>query len=263
VDPDLATLIMTLPAGLLPPGRLMPRENGKIRYWLSDQPAEPDLWIRVRAEHPRSGLWPLGLSGLTSEPDRPWVSGEVYAQQTEPRADDVEAVLAQFWAGRTADEDAEEDPEDEAERVATFAPYSTWPGLAPRGDLQGSPEDFADQYAQIILDGSARLGLVAAARGSDALTTSGWSGPVNHTKTARVSTVVRSWEDRFGVRVVGAGFDTLALSVAAPPRSLDQSLPIAAEHFAFCPDSFQYGEGALVEYAEGLVGVNSWQFWWD
>ncbi len=92
----------------------------------------------------------------------------------------------------------------------------------------------------------------------------GWSGPANHATTAEIACVVRDWEDRFGVRVVRVGFDVLELSVAAPPRTLEQALRVAAEHSAFCPDNVWQSEApSLREYAEELVGADTWSFWWD
>ncbi|MFI7705323.1 DUF4253 domain-containing protein [Nonomuraea sp. NPDC049480] len=55
----------------------------------------------------------------------------------------------------------------------------------------------------------------------------------------------------------------LYLSIAAPPATLDQALHVAAEYFAFCPDNIWQGPGSLAAYAECLVDVDSWQFWWD
>ncbi|MGV2917029.1 DUF4253 domain-containing protein [Streptomyces alfalfae] len=82
--------------------------------------------------------------------------------------------------------------------------------------------------------------------------------------TATFSAVVRDWEDRFGVRVVGVGFSTLNLSVAAPPSGLEEALAIAAEHFAFCPDNIWQGAHRdLAAYAEQLIDLNCWEFWWD
>jgi Domain of unknown function (DUF4253) len=78
--------------------------------------------------------------------------------------------------------------------------------------------------------------------------------------------VVRSWEDRFGVRVVRVGSDTLHLSVAAPPTTVEHALRVAAEHWAFCPDNVFQGPAdanTLTSYAEQIRGKNSWSFWWD
>jgi hypothetical protein len=75
--------------------------------------------------------------------------------------------------------------------------------------------------------------------------------------------MLRGWEDRFGVRVVAMGFNTLDLSVAAPPVTSRHSLHVAAEHWAFCPDSIFQGPGTLVDYAAEIRGKTSWSFWWD
>ncbi|WP_254715620.1 DUF4253 domain-containing protein [Actinomadura sp. NAK00032] len=91
----------------------------------------------------------------------------------------------------------------------------------------------------------------------------GWQGPVNHHPPSPLSAMLRSWEDRFGVRVVRVGFDTLDVSVAAPPVTEEHALHVAAEHFAFCPDNVQQGPETLREYAKAIQGGNSWSFWWD
>lgn len=79
-----------------------------------------------------------------------------------------------------------------------------------------------------------------------------------------LSAVLRSWEDRFGARLVAAGFDTLRLSVAAPPLSAEHALRVAAEHFALCPDNVWQGSvETLAEYAAELEDLNMWTFWWD
>jgi hypothetical protein len=126
----------------------------------------------------------------------------------------------------------------------------------------------ARQYAADLIsrDRRMRLGLARADRGADALAAAGWTGPANYTSdTGQIAAIVRSWEDRFGVRVVAAGFADLYLSVTAPPATRDEALDVAAEHFAFCPDNVWQGAhpNKLTGYAEQLIGLNSWVFWWD
>lgn len=132
------------------------------------------------------------------------------------------------------------------------------------------PDAQAVTHARCLLSlrGNWRLGLVPADRGADALTTAGWLGPLNYDNdTAKFSAVVRDWEDRFGARVIGAGFASLDLSVAAPPATFDEALRVGAEHFAFCPDTLwpqsPWQPDNLADYARGLVGTTSWKFWWD
>ncbi|XVS62228.1 DUF4253 domain-containing protein [Actinosynnema sp. CA-299493] len=257
----------------LPPGRpVVPEEEdgGRPAFWLGDGPAPAGLWPRLRAEHARSGLWPLLLDSLDDEDEeyRPWANGEVLpGDMSSPGGHDPEALLARWWAWNTDD-----DPDDSltpAERSAVTAPFGrTWPGSASTPPLDADPDRIADGLAGQLLAGhpSLRLGLVAAGRGADALTAAGWTGPTNHIgDTAEVSAVLRGWEDRFGARVVGVGFATLVLSVAAPPRTRESALAIAAEHFALCPDNVWQGEAphTLAAYADRLVNDHSWTFWWD
>jgi hypothetical protein len=100
-----------------------------------------------------------------------------------------------------------------------------------------------------------QLGLVAVERGADALTVAGWRGWEN------LATVLRDWEDRYGARVIAAGFDTLQLSVAAPPGDLDKALLTAAEHVAFCRD--QLTDTSFADYAHTLIDSDHWYFRWD
>ncbi|MEV6209076.1 DUF4253 domain-containing protein [Kitasatospora sp. NPDC051914] len=90
-----------------------------------------------------------------------------------------------------------------------------------------------------------RIGLVPAADGAEALTVCGWTGPVDHEgDTARISAVLADRRRRLGAEVVGAGFDTLRLNVAAPPRSTDDALRAAAERTALRPDSVFHEAGS-------------------
>lgn len=218
------------------------------------------MWARLRAEHPRSGLWPLLLTALDPDEDfRPWGNGEVSSgDMSSPAGHDVDAVLARWWADQQPVDGSPSDVTD---------PFGAWPGLSPRLVPPSDPDATADELSEVLasFDENTRLGLFAAPRGADAITSAGWRGPVNHTgDTGLLSAVLRSWEDRFGARLIGAGFATLQVSVAAPPGSLDEALPVAAEHFAFCPDNvWQGSEGTLAGYAAGLVGEETWHFWWD
>ncbi|MEH0970019.1 DUF4253 domain-containing protein [Micromonospora sp. CPCC 205546] len=256
---NLSQLLSSLPPATLPPGRMVePEDGGPPPYWLSDAPADPELWARMRSRHPGSGLWPLLLSGLSSDESRPWVDGEVSpADMSSPERHDAAELLARWWAGCTT--------ADEEETLAATAPFGrNWPGLAVPGDQAERPDALADECVGFLADARTRLGLVPAVRSADTLAVVGWSGPMNHTGDAgEISAVLRSWEDRFGIRVVGVGFATLHLSVAAPPKSIGHALAVAAEHFAFCPDNVWQGAGSVAAYAEQIVGMPSWSFWWD
>ncbi|GAA2144539.1 DUF4253 domain-containing protein [Actinomadura napierensis] len=245
-----------LPAGL-PPGRLVAPEEGPedaVVLWVSDEPHAGlgGLWCRLYDERAKTGLYPLLLDTLNGEPARPWHDGELYNEDSVADIDalDVEAVLLGHRDG------AESEDEEAA--------LGPWPGLAAPGDGVREADECARVSAELgAEDTEFLLGLVPAARGADALTAMRWSGPVNHSGTAEISAVVRSWEERFGARVVMVGFADLGLSVAAPPRTIEHARAVAAEHEAFCPDNIWQGVGDMDEYAAGLVDRPRWSFWWD
>lgn len=268
------------PAAALPPGRIIrTEEDDRPALWLSDDPAPPGLWAQFAAEHPATGLWPLlvdpddhGRSGAAAP------CGELYEPPGTPIADhDADTVLAARWAEVTEPDEPDEteepapgeQPQPGAEDHAPFG--RRWPGLAPAtgaSPAAPTPQAHAAATAAALAAArpGARLGLVAADRSADAPAGCGWSGPVNYTgDMSAFSAVLRSWEDRFGARVVGMGFDTLLLSVASPPRDEATALRVAAEHHAFCPDNVWQNTpgGTLARYAASLVGEDVWSFWWD
>ncbi|MFH8383958.1 DUF4253 domain-containing protein [Kitasatospora sp. NPDC018058] len=256
----------------LPPGRSVVAGEGdgqRLPLWISDAPAPDGLWEQLHRAHPQSGLWPLLLSPLDDGPDfRPWLSGELYPEHaSDPAEHDPAAVLREWWEPGEDFDPEDFDPEDFEEEAEALAPYgAAWPGLAPAATV---PDGAADAEArglagvlQSVKD--VRLGLVRAGSGAEALVACGWSGPLNHENDiAKIAAVLADWECRFGAQVVEVGFDTLQLSVAVPPATLAEALPLAAEHAAFCPDQVHQGTGTLTAYAEQLVGSHRWSFWWD
>ncbi|MGH3172091.1 MAG: DUF4253 domain-containing protein, partial [Trebonia sp.] len=183
----------------LPPGRLVVPEDSETAtqpaYWLSDEPAGQDLWVRLRRAHRRSGLWPVLATPLDGQEDRPWVTGEVLPQSAAgiDRLDAGE-VLEGLWKAWVQ---VEREDEDDHRELDPFG--GDWPGLAAAADAGPDPDDFADQYVRENDDGTSRIMLVPAARGADVLTAVGWYGAMNHTGDMfLLSSVLRSWEDRFG-----------------------------------------------------------------
>ncbi|MBX6767230.1 MAG: DUF4253 domain-containing protein [Actinomadura rubrobrunea] len=240
--------LKNLPDGL-PAGRLItPAESDGPALWVSDeQLSDADMhWARLYDIRRETGLYPLLLDGLSSEPTRPWHDAELWPKATaDIDAVDATDVLAKRWRELM----------DNDEEVLSLAPA-------------GTTDADADAVARHMAEGLGEvnswfLGLVPADRGADALTVAGWNGPCNYINTEEVSAVVRSWENRFGARVVAVGFDVLHLSVATPPTTIEHAGQVAAEHFAFCPDNIWQGIGDIDEYAFYLVGAERWRFWWD
>jgi hypothetical protein len=245
----------------LPPGTFVApahqRSLGSV-LWISDQPARPGDWARLAALHPETGLWPLLLEGLREDDvRRPWLDGEFTTPADwNPQPLDLERHLRERYEGNFEDE--EEYPD---------GPEPAWPGSSPALPPVADPlRQAADIADELLVHGPHRhLGLVRAAAGADVLGALGWLGATNSdTGPSELSAVLRSWEERFALRVVGLGFDTLQVSVAAPPVTLEQALPVAAEHLAFCSDQIvQEGPDDVAAWAQEIVEVRAWRFWWD
>lgn len=199
-------------------------------------------------------LVPVLLSGMESEPKRPWDSKEF--SPTDPRRiDHFNAAREPAHAWR-----ASLDEEDE-ESLQPVQPFGLkFPGLAVPPASDGPTDDRA-ALARLM---SGRIGLVAAGRPADTITALGWMGAVNvHQDPVIISAVLRSWEAQWLARVVEIGFDTLTLTVGIPPPDVKTALALAAEHFALCPDNIFQGSETLEAYAKYLIGSRTWTFWWD
>jgi hypothetical protein len=74
--------------------------------------------------------------------------------------------------------------------------------------------------------------------------------------------VLRSWEDRFGARLLEVGSADIMLLVSRPPQTLEAAQRIADEHFAFA-DEAHNGPRWISEIARTIVNNPFWDFWWD
>ncbi|MET9829065.1 DUF4253 domain-containing protein [Streptomyces sp. NPDC006385] len=256
----------------LPPGRLLDATgDGAWReplLWLADGRAAPGGWAALRRTAPAAGLLPVLLE-VGAGHGGPELWELMPGEMSYPGDHDAEEVLAEFWEEYAPEDTQSEDTESED----TQSEDTGWPGPAgtQRPGAVPDPESVASDVVGSLLDGGGplkdpRLALVPARRSADIPTAIGWTGPANHeSDTGRLSAVLRSWEDRFGIRVVALGFDTLLVSVAAPPTTPAEAQALAAEHFAFCPDTIWQGrDTTLRAYAENqLLDQPAWHFWWD
>jgi hypothetical protein len=237
----------------LPPGRLVTADegDGSAVAWISDEllPAdEVDELIRgLAAVFEQTGLWPLRANGLDDgDLARPWGDGELDGRTGVPAIPpDALTVLTRGDA-----EFAAEYPDTQlaVPRVRTLAAAQSGPDPEP-GELQTG--------------GDGGLMLVPVVRPADVPEVLGWWGATNIDYAGSdLAAVLRSWEERFGVVLVGIGFDTLLVQVARRPESAAQTEALVSEHYAFCPDNIEQGL-APDAYAEGLTEWTHWHFWWD
>jgi Domain of unknown function (DUF4253) len=264
-----------LPSGL-PPGELIaPRDvdgwSGGPVYWVSQRPLAdaPAQWSRLQALQDGTGLRPVLLGG-PSDSLSP-------CDRTEIDAVDVETIMVQEWnefvalrqqaAGGSVWRDHIPEgvwiPEDPG------PPFATWPGLAPPGTRWRDPEAVARQVVERRLlprnftVNELHIGLVPAARSADIPALMGTHLARDYVTVAELSAVLRSWEERFGARVVGLT-DGLYVSVAAPPLAWLHAQHLALEHLLICPDNLtDQPVWTFPSYVDRIHGLDLWRFWWD
>jgi uncharacterized protein DUF4253 len=262
-DSELEKCIDTLPFDLAGGTLIRPHSCGG--YYVSNDSPAPGTWAELRSEHPRSRLWPVLLRSREDARADQWdetATGFRWSRWSHDRGDrDAAEILEHRWHAFCFPADLT--PDERAEVTAQTAPYGPdWPGLAPGASSLIPPDNVADDFAEGLLSAvTTRLGLFMVQRGADVPGAVGWHpGGI---EPDEVSAILRSWEDRFGVRLILIGFNTMVLSVAAPPTTVAAAQRIAAEHFVFCSENVAMKRGALTRYAEDLVGSLAWSFWWD
>ncbi|MFF3489451.1 DUF4253 domain-containing protein [Streptomyces sp. NPDC002701] len=242
----------------LPPGALLDTTVegpwDEPLMWRADAPAAPGDWLRLASARRTAGLHPVLVGGSGTGDSHPDTWELDPGRASYPGDHDAEEVLAELW-----------------EDYAAEAEDADWPGPAATGEPEADPDARAAEVTDTLVGDASplkdpRLALVPARRSADIPAAVGWCGPAGLTDdVAELCAVLRSWEDRFGARVVALTFDQLTVSVAAPPRTPAEAAATAAEHYAFSPDTVtQSGHASLRAYAEHeVLGARSWTFWWD
>ncbi|WP_445279307.1 DUF4253 domain-containing protein [Streptomyces sp. DSM 118148] len=257
-------MVFALPEGL-PPGRFV--SSGPVCVWVADElPSNVEgVWRPLLHGQDDTGLVPL-LSGPFL--DRPTDLAEISAVR-------LENVLASDFAEyRRRRLPCWTDPKPVPEGIAPWPhdpgpPFETWPGLTPATSVTNADPSPADAAARTIghliatnpyqLAGCS-LVLVPAQRSADIPALLGWNAEA---PLPLVCALLRSWEERFGARVVGMGGE-LFVSVARPPRSATHAELLALEHVLSTADNIVDDPPTpFREYAESLPLRTHWSFWWD
>lgn len=229
-------------------------------------PGAGRIWLELSGLAAQTGLQPVlwSLRGV------PWRSPQK-AEQFEPppslaEIDGIDggAVVAQLWEEKAVD-DGEESAEWVDDMVAPFS--RDFPGLAAFVAEQRPASELT-----AVLDAlpPLHLCLAAADRPGDFLTAVGWGTTEAWWEALpSLSAVLRSWEDRFGARLlqIGPGAE-IRLLVSRPPQSRDAALAVAAELWAFgdmvwVTHSPEEQVESVAEIASLIIDQPLWGFWWD
>ncbi|OII63587.1 hypothetical protein BJP40_23605 [Streptomyces sp. CC53] len=246
----------------LPPGRLFNETYQgpwpEPLLWLADGRAAPGQWSAQRAARRAAGLVPVlvDVGGPSGDPEG-W--DLMCGNLSYPEDLGADEMLSHHWGELRG-------------KRSGAAPFDVpWPGLAGAVSSDVDADEQAAGIADALSGGGSwleepRLALVSAECNADIPSSIGWAGALHHEDDAGVlSAVLRSWDERFGTRVVAITANRLVLSVASPPTTLDQAVAVAAEHAAFCPDDLDRSpHGTLEEYAgHHVLGRRTWVHHWD
>lgn len=252
----------------LPVGRQISSWDGAPRLWATAQPVPGagQVWQALTDLHPDTGLVPILLGFLEDgHQGRPWDDGELGPQSDLAAVGrlDAASVLAQQWADSVPAAEELADPEC-AEMVAPYG--AEFPGLA-RGQQQALTE--AEQARALAWLGSARIGLVPAARPADVLALVGYDGTVNRYGTPELlSAALRSWEDRFGAVLIEVGFAHIRLLARRPPRTRPDAQAVAAELWSLCDEFWPIDQPGTAVHEVGsiatrILDIPIWSLWLD
>lgn len=260
-------MVFHLPAGLTS-GRF--ERRGSAEVWFSDELPDglEELWVDLLRQAPVTGLQPhLCWQGDHGTPERLEAADAVRLEEV------LAADFAAYREKRLPWWTAPASPDDTPEGVEPWPhdpgpPFDSWPGLAPAGPDIGTgpdPEEAAARVAVDLCQGryapGLDLALVPARRSADVPALVGW----NHEAPVPLLTaLLRSWEERFGARVVAAYGGEVQVSVARPPLDVGDAERLALEHVLSTADNIVDDPPTpFPEYARGLVGRTEWRFWWD
>jgi len=198
----------------LPAGRRIYDEDGtELLAWVTSQPMADSgrAWLALSDAHAETGLVPVLLPDSGSEDAESaaalsgWDFGfgvpkDITLLDSMSAAD----VLAEDWRSAPG-----------LEEIHTSSRGGGFPGLAPAGHTPFPAVTLHGVVCALAAEQPFRLGLVAARRPADVPALTGWDGngdgPGTAARSLRISTVLRSWEDRFGARLLRMGVDDLVI----------------------------------------------------
>jgi len=229
-------------------GVALPAGSRCRHVWVSDGPVDDavELASRLAAVFERTGLWPVPWSAQ-EDPD-PYLQGPDDAGAGIDDGD-AEGILRKLW--KTADHPS---------LRAANAPFgAVFPGLAPGSPGARIGAAARDPFRAVARTPPAERGdekpwllLVPANRPADVPAALAVGLTEDVTSDHAVSTVLRSWEERFGAVLVEVAPSSLALVVDRPVIGNSQALKLAAEHAALAPQPDGARPGTIRDVA-GLL----------
>ncbi|MFE9605882.1 DUF4253 domain-containing protein [Streptomyces hokutonensis] len=268
-------MVFPLPDELsLPSGRFETR--GEVEVWFADKLPDDiaELWPRLLERAEVDGLYPF-----ICRRDDPYRSEDLSTVDAVRLDTELAADFAEYrrrrlpyWSSPPTTDALPDD--DDPDDIAPWPhdpgpPFDSWPGLAPAEPVTGagvSPAEAAGWAVAELLRTepfvrTCQLALVPARRSADVPAIVGWAAGA---PLPLLCALLRSWEARFGARVVSGFGGALTVSVARPPLDLAQAERLALEHVLSTADNIVDDPPTpFPDYANELPGRHLWRFWWD
>ena len=236
----------------LPPGTLVAeysqRENLHLDpVWVSNEPVDNSIWLRLAYAFRSTGLWPL----LVDLGEHPGLSGP--------------AVGDQYGSGRAAG------PE-EFRRYPEKLDLDELPDPLETLSITDGPLELAAAGTQCVEITDAMLPtetrhlvLVPARHAADAIVLAQPLVAANRWSPEELTSVLRSWGSRFGMAPLEVGNATAVLLPQRWPADRAGRLALAAEYAAWAPDQTGEGELGVEDLEPSLFDVAdpTWFAWWD
>ncbi|WP_091668920.1 DUF4253 domain-containing protein [Micromonospora auratinigra] len=233
------------------------------------------VWRALRAEHPRTGLWPvLGwTAGDAAEGTHHWCGrsqgpAALAALRQVDAAERVALLVRSQLEERLCPEDPS-DPQVTAWREEEFAesdPVRVAEVTGPLTDVPPGVRRASTAYPPT------KVLLVPAAAGHEVLALvpglmaimNNWSGGPAHPDLLHDDhvLVLRHWENAWGAELYLPDFVDLELVVTRPPRTALAAATCAVEQMSYCYDLAQT-LGDVYAVARRQAPADHWSFWWD
>lgn len=75
--------------------------------------------------------------------------------------------------------------------------------------------------------------------------------------------VWRYWQETYGAHIIGISHDVIEAKVLRPPKTEEQAIELAWQHYLYCRDIVEQGMQTISNLAATLKDHDSWYFWWD
>lgn len=232
------------------------------------------VWRALRAEHGRTGLWPvLGrAAGDVADGTYQWPFGPqgpalLAALSGIDAAERMALIVRSMreWHLLRGDPANPRVAAWHAEHEAEFDPVRVAEAAGPLTEIPAGIRRESDRHRPT------RVLLVPAAAGHEVLALvpgilpimNNWMGGPSHPdlEYADHVLVLRHWEAAWGAQLYYRG-SRLELAVARPPRDPLAIATCAIEQSSYCDDLLQI-IGEVHDVAREQVPAGHWSFWWD